>query len=41
MLLANNGIIPPEQWYHNPEIQNKNKWTVALILADNNNNIPK
>ena len=41
MLLAEKGISPPKQWYHNPEIQNKNGWTVAMSLAYNNIVPPK
>lgn len=33
--LAYNGIIPPKQWYHKPEIKTTEGWTVAMYLAFN------
>ena len=35
MLLAFNGIIPPNDWYHKPELQDNHSYTVAMLLADN------
>ena len=35
MDLANNGIIPPKQWHHKPEITTNDGWTVAMELAFN------
>ena len=33
MILAKNGIICPKQWYHNPDLQDNNGDTVAMIYA--------
>ena len=41
MILANNGIIPPKEWYHNPLLKNEIKDTVALILIYNDILPPK
>ena len=38
--LADNDIIPPSQWYHNPNIKNKYYKTVAYKLESNNLPIP-
>ena len=35
MWLAFKGIIPPKEWYHNPEIKNSYNDTVAILLAGN------
>ena len=32
MLLASNGIIPPKQWIHDPNIKNKVNKTVSFYL---------
>lgn len=34
MILANNGIIPPKQWHHDPLLKNSDKETVAKILIN-------
>ena len=33
MLLAENGIIPPKEWYHEPKLKNQFGNTVAMLLA--------
>ena len=33
MILAYNKLDIPEQWFHNPDITNKNNETVALIYS--------
>ena len=33
MILAENGIIPPEEWEHNPYIKDISNDTVAMYLA--------
>ena len=33
MILVLNGIIPPKEWYHDPNIKNNYGDTVAMILA--------
>ena len=33
MLLANNKIIPPKQWEHDPELMNNSNWTVAMYIV--------
>ena len=33
MRLAYSGLIPPKDWEHDPNIQNNNGDTVAMILA--------
>lgn len=36
MFLADNGIIPPKEWIHKPNIKdNENNYTVAILLAHN------
>lgn len=40
MLLAGNGIIPPEEWYHDPALRDTDKETVATLLARNGITIP-
>jgi len=35
MLLAKNGIVPPKEWYHDPNIKNDWSETVAILLARN------
>ena len=32
MLLASKGIIPPQEWHHNPNIKNKKGKTVEDYL---------
>lgn len=41
MLLAQNGIIPPKQWEHNPKLHNNSEYTVATILLKNGIDVPK
>ena len=36
MLLAYNGIIPPKEWIHDPNIKNKRGDTVAYYLKKKN-----
>ena len=38
--MAENGIIPPKEWYHNPNIKNNYGWTVAHCLKLNNLPVP-
>ena len=33
MFLSRNGMIPPKEWEHNPNIKNKYNDTVAILLA--------
>lgn len=33
MYLANNGILPPKQWIHAPELQDDSGYTVAMYIA--------
>ena len=40
MLLASNGVIPSQEWEHNPNIQNKYECTVACYLKKNHLPIP-
>ena len=40
MILANKGILPPEEWYHNSELQNKKGKTVAMFLAKRKLDVP-
>ena len=35
MLLAKKGIIPPKEYYHDPNIKNNDGDTVAILLARN------
>ena len=35
MFLAEKGIIPPKQWFHDPTLQDINGNTVAMLLASN------
>ena len=35
MLLARNGIDPPEEWWHDPELKDHEGMTVAMLLARN------
>ena len=35
MFLAHRGVIPSQEWYHNPLLKNYNGETVALLLAGN------
>ena len=35
MNFASNGIIPPPEWYHKPELKNNNSMTVSILLALN------
>ena len=32
-MLAYSGIIPPKEWYHNPELQDEYNWTTAMFIA--------
>ena len=41
MLFAEKGLIPPEEWYHSPEYQNKYGNTVAMIFASKGHIPPK
>ena len=41
MYLASNGIIPPKEWYHNPELRNNKGETVEDILTQKNIEVPK
>ena len=40
MILALNSIIPPKEWYHNPEIKDKDSNTVCYYLWDNGIIVP-
>lgn len=33
MILADHYIIPPKEWLHDPMVENKGSWTVAMYLA--------
>ena len=33
MIYARYGIISPKEWEHDPNLTNKNSYTVAMILA--------
>lgn len=33
MLLAQGGIIPPDEWKHTPQLVNKHGLTVAKLIA--------
>ena len=33
MILAKNGIIPSEEWEHDPELKDNNNETVAMQIA--------
>ena len=35
MKYAENGIIPPKEWYHDPLFKGRYNNTVAIILAEN------
>ena len=35
MILAKNSIIPSDEWYHNPNIKNKDGHTVCYYLFNN------
>lgn len=41
MYLASNGIIPPDEWYHDPSLQNDSGATVAMFLISNGIMIPE
>ena len=41
MYLASKGVIPPKEWYHNPELRNSNGETVEDILRQKGINVPK
>ena len=41
MIYAKNGMIPPKEWEHNPNKQENNGMTVAMMLAYNNIIPPK
>ena len=40
MILAKNGIIPPKEWYHDPNLVNNEGRTVCYFLFINSINIP-
>ena len=40
MYLAENGIIPPKEWYHDPTMENKKHKRVADYLRSNHIEIP-
>ena len=40
MLLAENKIIPPKEWIHDPRIKNIKNLTVYDILKTKNINVP-
>ena len=40
MMLAENEIIPPKQWYHNPRLRDKCDISVADCLRDNDIEVP-
>jgi len=41
MLLANNGIIPPKQWLHDPKLCDIDGNTVAINLLKNKIDVPE
>ena len=41
MYLANEGIIPPKYFEHDPNLQDKTGMTVAMLLAWDKKEIPK
>lgn len=41
MILAENGIIPSKEWYHDPSLKISYTFTVAAFLANNNILPPK
>ena len=41
MLLATVNNYVPKEWYHKSQLQDKDGYTVAMILAYNNTDIPK
>ena len=40
MLLANKGIIPSVEWYHDPNIKNKFGYTVEYYLKSRCKDVP-
>ena len=34
MIMASTGIIPPRAWSHNADLRDRNRYTVAMILAN-------
>lgn len=41
MYLASNGIVPPQQWYCNPDISNNENHTVCYYLFNKCLEIPE
>ena len=41
MIYAKYGYIPPKKWEHDPKLQNKSGYTVAMLLCKNNITVPK
>ena len=41
MYLAENGIIPPEEYYHDPELRDSRYNTVCYYLWDNGIYVPE
>ena len=39
--LANKGIIPPKEWYHDPTLCSYLGHTVAILLIINKKEVPK
>ena len=39
MILANNGIAPLRRWYYDPELRDKNNYTIEDYLSFTNINI--
>ena len=35
MFLAENSIIPSDEWHHDSKLQNNNRDTVAMLLSKN------
>ena len=40
MLLAKDGIVPPKQWIHDPNIKDKGYYTVVRYLKENKLPVP-
>ena len=40
MILAFKGIVPPMEWYHDPNIKNKKGFTVEKYLLIHKKEIP-
>ncbi len=41
MLLAQKGVIPPKEWYHDPKLYNTYGNTVAILLLKNGKEVPE